>query len=123
VLRREKDADAIFKDLLARANLAGQLYALCGIYYTDPDAFQHAIDGYRKRTDSVTTFSGCILSRTPVEGLIEHAGPRAVRLKGPSDTIDAWLKREGSSPQSFFVDIVGGGYPVQLRDMPLCKGR
>jgi hypothetical protein len=78
---------------------------------------------YRDRSDSVPTLSGCIGGRMPVGQLIERSGPHVVRLNSPRESIDAWLKRHPQARRSFFVDIVGGGYPAQFRAIRKCQGR
>ena len=43
----EPDADAVFKQLLGEAKVAGQLYALCELYFTDPDTFRQEVAQYQ----------------------------------------------------------------------------
>src|SRR5688572_24080014 len=55
VLVDEPDAADIFRGLLTRARVAGQLYALCGLYLTDASGFARAVEPYRRRPDHVRT--------------------------------------------------------------------
>jgi hypothetical protein len=121
-LIRQPDAALLFKDLLARGQTAGQLYALSGLYFADPAAFREAIEPYRGRTDPVKTLSGCIGGAKPVGEIVEHPGPHAVRLASSSENVQAWLDRNPDARRSFFMDISGGGYPSQFRALRPCRG-
>jgi hypothetical protein len=101
VLLRERNARDLFHSLLANGGVAGQLYALCGLYLTDPAAFRESVEAYRGRTDEVNTFMGCQKGRQRVGELVEHPG-RAGR---------------------FFLDIYGGGYPASFRALRPCRGK
>jgi hypothetical protein len=67
----EPDAASAFGDLVRRGRMAGQLYGLSGLYLTDRAAFERAVTPYRSSTESVLTFSGCVMFRAPVAELIE----------------------------------------------------
>jgi hypothetical protein len=121
-LIREPDAAALFKDLLLKAQAAGQLYALSGLYSADPAAFREAIEPYRGRTELVGTFSGCIRAAKPVGEVVEQSGPRVVRLASSSESIQDWLARNPDARRGFFMDILGGGYPAQFRALRPCRG-
>jgi hypothetical protein len=121
VVSRERDAAEIFRSLLGKASLAGQLYALCGLYSTDPDGFKEAVEPYRRSTDEVKTMFGCIGGRQKVSALVENTSPRTIRLNSPKETLDAWVKRDPNHGQSFFMDIYGGGYPAEFRAQDRCR--
>jgi hypothetical protein len=123
VVVREPDADGLFRALLESGRTAGQLYALCGLYFTDPAGFERTLSPYRGRKDLVTTFSGCMRGASPVGRIVEHTGPHAVRLASPTDTLAAWVKRNPEASRAFFMDIAGGGYPAQLRAMRPCRAK
>jgi hypothetical protein len=110
-LRKEQAADAAFKLLLEKATLAGQLYALCGVYFTDHAGFLRIIESYRARTDSVPIQSGCLVFGQPVSRLIDAGSPDAIRLAGPQDSLPEWQR---AHPRSNTPDIIGGGYPHQF---------
>ena len=48
-LLKETEADSAFKSLLNQATFAGQLYALCGLYFTDHQFFLTVIEKYRSQ--------------------------------------------------------------------------
>jgi hypothetical protein len=123
VVVREPDADSLFRALLENGRTAGQLYALCGLYFTDPAGFTRAVSPYRGRKDSVKTFSGCLGGASEVGRVVEHAHPHAVRLASPKETLAQWVQRNPEARPAFFVDIVGGGYPAALRAMRPCRAK
>jgi hypothetical protein len=108
ILRADSAADAAFKSLLETATAAGQLYALCGIYFTDPESFPSMIESFRERKDPVMLQSGCLIFGTPFADILESKSPGAVRLAGPSASLSAWRREHPDSPK---LDIIGGGYP------------
>ena len=118
----QPDADRLFKRMLVQAHVAGRLYALCGLYFTDHERFAREIQPYRGSADSVATFSGCIMGRQPIAKLVESSYPRVIRLKDPSETTQEWVERnigpDGSHDYS--LDIVGGGWPARFKEMKSC---
>lgn len=122
VLARERDARDLFVSLLARGRPAGQLYALCGLYFADPAAFREHIEPYRGRADEVRTFMGCLGGMKRMGELVEHTGPRAVRLASPKDTLRDWVKHDPGGGRGIFLDIYGGGYPATFRALRPCRG-
>ena len=125
VVSRERDAAEIFRSLLGKASMAGQLYALCGLYSTDPDGFKEAVEPYRRSTDEVKTMFGCIGGRQKASGLVENTSPntglRTVRLLSPKETLEGWIKRDNGGKRSFMLDIYGGGYPTEFRGQDRCR--
>jgi len=65
-------ASEAFNRLLAEATLAGQLYALCGLYYADHEAFKEAVKRYRYWDDLIMTQHGCLVEEERVSDLIEY---------------------------------------------------
>lgn len=112
-LLAEKNADAAFKALLQEATLPGQLYALCGLWFTDPAEFKRQVAHYRAMPGNVKTMSGCDISEDSIAKFVESQHPKAIRLRGPQDTMKAWWARnrnaEGRS------DIAGGYWPSELK--------
>jgi hypothetical protein len=120
-LIREPDADAVFKALLRESRLAGQLYALCGLYFTDPGYFRQAVESYRESTEEVRTQMGCIIGHDSVGSLVESRHPQVVRLSSPEDTVQEWyLRNKERAEEGFVSDIIGGGYPATFRHFTGC---
>lgn len=65
-------ADSAFKHLLSDpdATITGQLYALCGLYFTDSVYFRRAIVDYRTRTGQVRWHSGCTVRKVGIATII-----------------------------------------------------
>lgn len=64
-------ADGMFKKLIEQATLAGQLYGLSGLYFTDSRSFAAQVDRYRKMKEPVKTQNGCIISEEPVMAVVD----------------------------------------------------
>jgi hypothetical protein len=107
-LSAEPGADSAFKALLGEATPAGQLYALCGLYFTDHAFFLEKAAACRNRTDSILMQSGCLGFGQPMSAIIENTSPKAIRLSGPDDSLIEWGREH---PEKNNPDIIGGGYP------------
>jgi hypothetical protein len=68
----EKNAAAAFRSLLTRATLAGQLYALCGLYFADPKQLLIEVQPYRSLKVPVLTLFGCLGGGRSAEKIVEH---------------------------------------------------
>lgn len=133
-LLREPAADAAFKNLLENATLAGQLYALCGLYFTDPIFLRSVVEKYRHSEEKVDTLSGCISGLRPVSMLVESKNPIIIDVSNPEQSLDKYIemntrlitgwngrkkKRKGERPPAGYqIDILNGGYSVWFK----CKG-
>jgi hypothetical protein len=115
-LMREPEAGPAFAQLAREATLPGRLYALCGLYYTDPAAFTKAVEPYRASEQTVFFQTGCIGIRDQaVAELVESPGSHPVRLTSRSETVKEWASR--NAPEGGYrLDILGGGYPSEFRD-------
>jgi hypothetical protein len=112
ILLKEPSADAAFKSLLESATPAGQLYALCGVYYTDNQFFLTTVEKHAERTDFVHAQFGCIGGTMRVSALVKTNAPNVVRLSTPKQSIADWQsKNPALTKNGFLVDIFGGGYP------------
>jgi hypothetical protein len=110
----QPQADSAFKSLLVEAKPAGQLYALCGLWFTDPAAFKIAAGKLSKSREEVETLFGCIGMRRPVAEIVESKDPGAVRLKDNTQTVKQWAaSHKGVSMQP---DIIGGYWPGMFKD-------
>jgi hypothetical protein len=65
-------ADSVFRSLLIDATRPGQLYALAGLFLTDPAAYARAAAEQRAQGGEVQTQLGCIVSRQPVAVLLNQ---------------------------------------------------
>jgi hypothetical protein len=111
-LLKQPQADVAFKSLLKEATLPGQLYALCGVYYTDHSFFLTVIEEYKNRSDYVGTLFGDVGGDMPASEIVESKAPNVVRLSSPKQTISEWLrKNQAVTKKGYLLDIVGGGYP------------
>ncbi|MCB1211030.1 MAG: hypothetical protein KDK97_17025 [Verrucomicrobiales bacterium] len=115
VLCKDRDADALFKQLLKEARLAGQMYALCGLWFTDPVAFAVAVEPYRHSKEQINVLRVIVEAKEPVSEFVEHHGAAAVRLNNNKDTCKAWMKRNPNAGGMEY-DIIGGGLPCAMRD-------
>lgn len=110
-LAKEKEADAAFKSLLKNAELAGQLYALCGLYYTDYDFFKKEIQNYKEKEDSLETMSGCLVFSKKVLEIV-NKNAKNVAIISPQETMEDWWKKNKGS---YELDILHGGFPATFR--------
>jgi len=104
VLARSKSADRAFKELVAHAASAGQLYGLMGVSRTDPAFFRAAIERYRKRADSTSVMNGCEIMSEQVSSIVYY--DNALQLP-PGMTLIRWLTENPRKPSR--IDIAGGG--------------
>lgn len=111
-LLKEPEADMAFKNLLDQATLAGQLYALCGIYFTDHPFFLSVLGKYQNREDTVRVQFGCLCLGMSFREILETRSPGAVRLSEPAQSLEKWQQEH---PGGYQLDILGGGYPHIFR--------
>jgi hypothetical protein len=111
ILLREPDADTLFKQLLQEGQIAGQLYGLCGLYWTDRSEMMKAVPRYAKIHSEVRTQSGCSGSSEAVSELVENKERCTLRLSD-GESPSQWCKTH--SCESYRVDIVGGAYPWEF---------
>lgn len=119
ILVEDPRGAAALRELLVRARWTpGRLYALCGLFYVDPDTFRTEVDRWRGSREVVETLTGCCGGRARVGDLIESDGPNPVRLRGSEQRLEDWLARaRGSASDGKFrwsEDILGGGTPARL---------
>jgi hypothetical protein len=69
-LLHEPNAAARLKDLLSEANLAGECYALLGLYVLHDAAYQENIARYKSSDARVKTAAGCMISEQPVSNVV-----------------------------------------------------
>ncbi len=71
VIFNRPDADSIFQDLLNTATVAGQVYALAGLRFSNSGAFTKAAAHLQGNLGLVRTIRGCIVSTQTVAELVE----------------------------------------------------
>jgi len=75
-------AESIFKQLLAEATPAGQLYALAGLYVINPEFARLAAKPYESSQEMVQTQFGCINAEMPISEvtmqILDGTLPRAL---------------------------------------------
>jgi len=91
------EADRAFKRLLREAPPAGQLYALCGLYWTDKAFFDEAVKPYLTDFREIVAQSGCVLWRRPIREVV--AGHPSRR----NGIVTGQLPREFAGANSRFV--------------------
>ncbi|MEX0777954.1 MAG: hypothetical protein WD042_19805 [Phycisphaeraceae bacterium] len=108
----EPDSAEVFEALRHRGTLAGQLYALCGLYLCDRQHFNALVPRYRAMDATVTAFTGgCVGDATSVRDIVAdiESGywPRAF----------VWAYRDGRK-RGLFTDTedVPDGEPLPSSD-------
>jgi hypothetical protein len=83
---REKEAASQFKTLLAKGNLAGQVYALLGLRLLHDAAYEKNIGRYKENHAIVRTVSGCSIMNQPVASVAASMdkGMLDVALQNPA---------------------------------------
>lgn len=69
---KETDAVQQLQSLLKNATPAGQLYALLGLRFRDRPAYEQAVPAFRKRSDSVSTMHGCIMTKEKMDSIVRQ---------------------------------------------------
>jgi len=123
VLIRSSEGKPAFHALLRRATPAGKVYALSGIYFADPDAFEAEARRLALSKDEVATMNGCTGGRETVGAMVfSDAKHRIEVAKGKTlDEVSLarqahYYERDEHDP----CDIAGGCIPLSLvpRDAP-----
>lgn len=107
-------ADQAFESLLKKSTIPGQLYALCGLYFTDQEHFRLVVEKYRHNDEVVPTQFGCVVGGMPISMLVESKCSNVVRLEYPEQSLQEWTEKHKAWTLNF--DIIGGGYPTWFRD-------
>ena len=68
----EPNPAARLKALLSEANLAGQCYALLGLYLLHDAAYQENVARYKSSDARVKTVAGCMISEQPVSSVVSN---------------------------------------------------
>lgn len=114
LLSEPQAADAL-DVVIEHGTLAGQLMAVSGMYFADHARFEQRLASYRTMRATVPVrANGCLVHAEPtiVAELVQAPGSMA--YLGPSDTLEAWSKRNPGT-RTLVFDIAGGSYPHELR--------
>ncbi|MEM7232814.1 MAG: HEAT repeat domain-containing protein [Planctomycetota bacterium] len=115
-LLEHKDAAAAFSELLEEATIEGQLFALCGLYFSDHVAFRDAASVYRRRSDSfIERGWGCGMSGSVIVGERVDYPYDPVRLDFQGQTLGEWGVARGVRVNPTRFDILGGAIPTLLK--------
>lgn len=115
VLSAQSDAKNVFSDLLNRANTAGKLYALCGIYLVAPEKYADAEKRVIQIAGEVNQQAGCMQGGQSVREIIRCSDPNTVRLRR-NETVKQWFERMQPPRGAAMYDISGGAIPEEFLD-------
>ena len=88
----EPGARQAFLRLLDEADLGGQLFALCGLYYEDVALFRSRVEDYVDDPRTVFFQSGCSgMPDMPLRELVASSRENVVRLESPEQTVREWV--------------------------------
>jgi hypothetical protein len=84
-LLHEPNAADKLKALLSEANLAGQCYALLGLYVLHDAAYQENFARYKSSDARVKTVGGCMITEQPISSVVSNitAGRYDTMLNDP----------------------------------------
>lgn len=117
LLLREPDGARALRKLADEATLGGQLYATCGLFYADPQAFERHVARFAASAATVFYQSGCIGYRDmPIAELVASERPETLRLASNRQGVRAWCEANGKLEGGYWLDIRGGGIPSMLLD-------
>lgn len=111
ILLDEKHADEAFKSLLKDGAIAGQLYALCGVYYTDNEFFKESVEKYKDSETMVVRVNKDLKFWFKIDSIIELTDGN-IAIIPPNETIQDWWKKVKGG---YVIDIVHGGFPATFR--------
>lgn len=111
-------ADAAFRELLLEGTTAGKVYALCGLWHTDPLYFEKAVQIHRTSPEPLPMLSGCLAWTTTVGEFVEKkAEAVAIRRRDRHPPFEAWRQEAGE--KKLRLDVLHGGWPSLLAEAPL----
>lgn len=118
-IMREPLAGDILEYLFEQATPAGKLYALSGLYSTEPLYFGRAVEMLKTSGETVQVLNGCLMSSEPVAKIIESDAANVAIIE-PGETMkEFWATNVGS----FELDIVHGGYPATFAEFADTKAQ
>ncbi|MGH9782648.1 MAG: hypothetical protein ACRD88_00550 [Terriglobia bacterium] len=112
VLWHEPDRVRVLKDLYRRGNAAGKLYALVGLYDTEPRQFARLASRLKKTQGWVVANSGCYFSSVPIADIVAQI---------ENGSLTAAFRKVGVYMKWLPDD--GGGSSANNRLKPSARGR
>ncbi|NNE99952.1 MAG: hypothetical protein HKN25_13105 [Pyrinomonadaceae bacterium] len=110
-LLKEKNADAAFKSILKKGTIAGQLYGLSGIFFTDHSHFKTEALRYAESGMKVEKLSGCLAGSVRVSEIV-FSKRENVAIISSGETIEKFWK---NNKKTYVLDIAHGGYPALFK--------
>jgi hypothetical protein len=111
VLLADANGRALFRKLLVEGGLAGRVYALSGLFFTEPGAFPGELQKMSAAGGMVRTMTGCRVSEEEI-GAVLRGKPwfdRRIVLHA-GESLDDWFKAHGTGQG----DVAGGYYSLML---------
>lgn len=103
------DAKRSFRALYTEGTLVGKLYAVAGLYFVDPEAFEPTARALAKRGGHVRTQDGCIGGSGAVSEILFVTG-EGIRIPRGKTIADYFAAHRGGG----MGDIAGGFLPLRL---------
>ena len=123
-LLKDPNAKDGFRHLVDLGTPEGQLYGLCGLYFADTAEFAAQLPAFQAKTGSVNVMEGAIIRPTSIASMVKSQSLYTVKLAGPNQTVDQWVKVNHLEGKPYRLDIAGGGYPSFLKEAkPLRPGK
>lgn len=94
-----------------------RLYGLCGLYFTDPEAFREECNHLSRLRVTVGYLKGdTLLSAQPLSTLIRaEDGEPVLTFPDPDRAVSQWKARVAEKSGGYTLDILHGGLPTGLR--------
>jgi len=107
-LLRAPDGQDRFARIMEKGTAAGQLYALCGLFFLNPSAFVRHFTRLGESRAPVERINGCIAMTTSVRDAIARDDSAPVMSHG--GTIEEWRAMQAKR-----LDVAGGSTCYRLR--------
>jgi hypothetical protein len=116
-LIRHKEGSPHFERLLGEGKMPGRLYALIGLYATNPTRFRAELPNFEADNRKVFYYSGCVNSEMPCSWFVRSKEPgRLVLPPGQLSMKPYYQKNFEFWSTSYAIDISGGGYTASILD-------
>jgi len=95
-LLQHPQGDAAFKQLLAKGPIPAKLYALCGLYFTDMEAFKAGVTRLAKSNAMVRTWKGDMGADEPAGEIVKRPGSEG--FIAPTEAPVDWRRKNPLRP-------------------------